>query len=350
MMCSKKRFKIILCLVFMAFVMILSGCNKKIVLSTGFKKDEVFRVDSKKCTKSEVLVYLVNMHNMYTDMYGSDIWKASRNGISIEEDLEEEVMARLTKIKLMNLLAVSYNVSLNDEDMDKVNAATNEYWDSLSEADIKAMGNVSKKKIKAIYKEYATAYKLYDSLVADVNPEISDDEARTIIVKEIFIDTTNRTLEDGTVVTLTDQERADKKSYAESILARLNAGEEFDALAVECSDRELENLYYVKGQMDSMIENSVFALAGEQYSNVLAGSDGYYIVYCVNPFSREGTEDAKKRIVDQRKKEIFDSVYDSFAESKEVYTNDKLYGKIHFKDNDKVTTSSFFEVYNKNFE
>ena len=40
-----------------------------------------------------------------------------------------------------------------------------------------------------MYEEYALAGKVYEYLIADINPEISDDEARTITVQDILIKT-----------------------------------------------------------------------------------------------------------------------------------------------------------------
>lgn len=45
--------------------------NTKIVLTTGFDKDEVFRIDKASCRLPEVMVYLTNMKNQYEQALGS---------------------------------------------------------------------------------------------------------------------------------------------------------------------------------------------------------------------------------------------------------------------------------------
>lgn len=331
--------------------LLVQACSKdtKYVLSTGFDKNEVFRIDSKSCYKKEVMVYYVNMYNSYSNLYGKEIWNINRNGKGIDADLKESVYARLVKIKMMNILATSYNVSLDDAEKDLANQAAKEYFASLSDADKKAMANVDEKTLKSMYKEYALAYKIYNYLVADVNPEISDDEARTIIIKAIYFDTTNKILDDGTTVALTEQEKSQKKALADDAFYRLNQGEEFDDLLSEYSDGADISYSYMKGDMDPMLENAAFALAGGQYSQVLTGSDGYYILYCINPFSRDGTEQAKEKILLERRQEVFDSVYESFVKTKDCYNNDKLWKKISYEGNDEVTTSTFFEIYESKF-
>lgn len=38
-----------------------------------------------------------------------------------------------------------------------------------------------------MYREYALADKVYTFIIKDINPEVSDDEARTITVRQILI-------------------------------------------------------------------------------------------------------------------------------------------------------------------
>ena len=61
-----------------AFLCILSllagaaGCGKDftVVLTTGLKKNEVFRIEKMSCTLPELMVYLTNLQNQYESVYG----------------------------------------------------------------------------------------------------------------------------------------------------------------------------------------------------------------------------------------------------------------------------------------
>ena len=59
--------------------LVLSGCANpfeggkdsiSVVLTTGFSKDEVFRIEDISCSLAEVEVYLVNMQNSYQSTLG----------------------------------------------------------------------------------------------------------------------------------------------------------------------------------------------------------------------------------------------------------------------------------------
>lgn len=57
-----------------------------------------------------------------------------------------------------------------------------------------------------MYEEYSLAQKVYEYLIADINPEISDDEARTITVQHILVKTYSLN-EAGERVPYTDEKK-----------------------------------------------------------------------------------------------------------------------------------------------
>ena len=71
--------------VVLAVVFLAVGCRMqlnehgktKIVLTTGFNRDEVFRIDKTSCKLAEVMVYLTNTKNQYEQALGSQIWQTS---------------------------------------------------------------------------------------------------------------------------------------------------------------------------------------------------------------------------------------------------------------------------------
>ena len=95
----------------MAVMFLLTACGKqedsktKIVLTTGFSENEVFKIGSSSCDRSEIMVYLTNMQNQYEAVYGDQIWSRSINGETLEDKVKNVVLARLAQIKTMNLLA-----------------------------------------------------------------------------------------------------------------------------------------------------------------------------------------------------------------------------------------------------
>lgn len=306
----------------------------QIVLTTGFEKDEVFRIGSSSCHMSEFMVYLTNIQNRYEAVYGSQIWSVSSNGISMESRIKDTVAARIAQVKTMNMLATQYQVTLTDEEEKLVSQAAAEYYQSLNADEIRSM-NVTEELLLQMYREYVIAHKVYEYIIRDINPEISDDEARSVTVDWIFI--------------RSQEEDAEKKELAEELRRRLLEGEDFYTLALSYSDDKAVTHSFGKGAVDGAVEECAFNLAVDETGEVIKGEEGYYIIHCVSTLDRKETDANKEKIITQRKKEAFNEVYGTFAESQIRQMNEELWGNIFMIHEEQVTTSSFFDIYEKYF-
>ena len=321
----------------------LGGCESinrdtKIVLTTGFTKDEVFRIETASCYKKEVMVYLTNLQNQYEQVYGTEIWQQERDGVTIEQSVKESVLAEIAQIKTMNLMAENYGLSLNEAEQDAVEEAARTYFESLTETE-KEQLDVTVDTIRQLYREYALADKVYDYMIKDVNPEISDDEARTVVVQQILIRT-------GTQ----DQPYSDEQksfAYAQAVeaLRRVEAGEDFDVVAARYSEAAESTVSIRKGDRDAAYEETAFELGNEEVSDVIETPEGYYILKCVSTLNREETDVNKVKIVEERKKEVFSREYDSYVQTLTRHMNEELWQDITLLHNSEITTSDFFEVF-----
>ena len=196
----------------------LTGCGSgnefgtKIVLTTGFDRDEIFRIETSTCSLPEIMVYLTNIQNRYESVYGTEIWATNVDGVTLEQNVKDIALAQIARIKTMNLMAERYEVELDGEEKAQVKNAASAYYDSLSDAEIKKMG-ISKKTISDLYTEFALAEKVYQYTIKDINPEISDDEARTITVEHILIKTYAL---DGTGKKVEYTEEAKQEAYRQA--------------------------------------------------------------------------------------------------------------------------------------
>lgn len=345
---NKKRIKrtVISCLAVCLLLTVL-GCGRdsdtanpnqdkvtQIVLTTGFDKDEVFRIGKSSCDVNEFMVYLTNIQNRYEEVYGSQIWSVSNNDVSMESRVKDTVAARIAQVKTMNLLAEEYQVVLTEDEEEQVTDAAKEYYNSLTEAEIQAMG-ITLEQIVKMYREYLITHKVYIYIIRDINPEISDDEARNVTVNWIFL--------------RSPQEDAQKEALAEEIIKNLNEGADFYTLASEYSDDSVITHTFGKGAVDIHVEECAFNLSMNEISEAVKGVDGYYVLQCINTLDRQETDANKEKIVTQRKKEAFNQVYGTFAEGQVRQLNREVWDSIEMIHDDRVVTSSFFDIYEKYF-
>lgn len=309
----------------------LAGCGKntKVVLTAGLKKNEVFRISSASCVLPEVMVYLTNMQNQYESVYGSQIWNASDGQLSLEQEEREQVLTQLARIKVMNLLAQKKEVTLDDKEKERAAAVGREYFTSLNSAEVTAL-NVTQDLITKMYEEYALAEKVYQTIVENVNPEVSDDEARTITV---------------------DMIRVSDSAKASQVLGKAKEeGVDFETLAQAESEDQTVMQSFGKGEVSEELEKAAFNLGKDEISDVVESDGSYYILKCISTFDEAQTKANKEKIVKQRQSEAFDTEYTAFEQTLVRQLNEELWNSVTMIHQDDVKTSSFFEVYQMYFQ
>lgn len=346
----KKIAALFVCLLIGLCLVGCEGINRdtKIVLTTGFTKDEVFRIETASCYKREVMVYLTNLQNQYEHIYGTEIWQKEQDGITIEQSVKESVLAELAQIKTMNLMAEKYGLSLSDVQQDAINEAAKAYFDSLTAVEKKEM-DVTLNTIRQLYREYALADKVYDYMIQDVNPEISDDEARTVTLQQILIKTGTRDAE-GNVISYSEQQKNYAYAVAAEALRRVEAGEDFEVVASKYNEAAESTVSIRKGETEAAYEETAFALGNEEISGVIETREGYYILKCISTLNREETDTNKAKIVEERRKEAFSREYDSYVQTLTRHMNEELWQEITLLHDSEITTSDFFEVLAEHYE
>lgn len=326
---------------------LLAGCgvdsDTKVVLTTGFTKDEIFKINDIVCTKPEMMVYLTNIQNKYEKVYTDRIWNTQIDGMSMEESVKENALSKMAQIKTIVLLAGERGIELDERELELVNEATDKYYSSLNSVEISSMG-IDRETIYNLYSEYALSQKTYNDMIKDVNPEISDDEARTITVQDIEFKIFGYD-DDGEKVTYNDSKKQEVRRQAELIAERANQGEDFEKLAVESGIEGNITISFGKGEMDPVLENEAFNLGSGEISKVIETEYGYHVLKCISTFNKEVTDENKKKIVDKRKQEAFNEEYEIFVQSLIKSLNEDLWGQTGFIHDENVTTDDFFEVF-----
>ena len=335
-------------------LLLLSGCmdslkGSKVVLTTGFEKNEVFRIEDMSCTLPEAMVYLINTKNRYESVYGRKIWNVSLDGVTLEENIKETVLAQLAQQKTMNLLARQNGVALSEEEEARVMQAAETYFQSLSEEEKSAL-QITVKDVEELYREYALARKVYQYIIKDINPEISDDEARTITVQYIYFRTC---ILDGTgkKIEYSEEEKQEILRKAEEVRFQLkNEEADFEELILKYSDSEEGTCSFGKGEKDQAFEDAAFNLETDEISDIVETPDGYYLIKCISTFNRTETDANKVKIVEKRREEVFGQEYEDFVAALTRNLNEDLWQSVSLAGTENITTSDFFDVFNKYFD
>ena len=299
----------------LAVPLFLTSCGKrlptKVVLTSDFIENEVFRMDGYPCMKNEIMVYLANSENRYSNVFGNQIWDVPLEDGTLEDGYKDTILARIAQIKAMNLMAKEQGVALDDDENAKVLAAGKDYFASLSGPEIVYL-DIDLDTINELYREFAVADKLYQTVTADINPEISDDEARTITVRTILIKTYLTDMS-GNKVEFNEEEKKGAYQRILDIKRRIDEGESFEVLASDYNEDTNSEYSFGWGVMPEEFEKAAFNLGVGEISDIVETEYGYHLIQCVTTFNPSETDANKEKIVMQRRQEAFEEVYMQFV-------------------------------------
>jgi len=338
---------LIYCLLFCS-ILIFTACGEtesKVILTTGFGTNEVFKVGSEKASSTELMLFLVNTANQYEQVYGEEIWDIQvKEDTTMFQNLKEVALAQLSQVKAMKLLATEHQVALTEEEKAAADTAATIYLASLTDLEKETLGITDGSVVKQLYEEKLLADKLYAYLIRDVNPEISDDEARIITVQHILLKTYTID-EHGNKVEMTESERNLLREKAEEIHTLATKGESFDTLISKYSEDSKGTYSFGTGDMEETFENAAFALSTEEISSVVQTEQGYHIIKCISTLDREQTDLNKEKLLISRKQEVFGDTYNTFVAGLEKRPNSELILSLKLPDSSVVDTAEFFAVY-----
>ena len=175
----------------------------------------------------------------------------------------------------------------------------------------------------ACARELILADVLYRYLIRDVNPEISDDEARRITVEQI------RVTDRARAVAL-QQELAEGRSFEELMLTEAGDG--------------TGTFSFGQGEREESITEVAFALNTGQVSGIIETADGYCLLKCVSTFNRAETDANKIRIVEIRRREAYEAKYETFAATQTIVRNEALWERLCAEDSPAPATVSLSEM------
>lgn len=300
----------------------LSGCKTEIPLVSEIK-------DTKLYTLPQSMIILTTERNKYQQLYTSQIWGVELpGGQTFETYLMDQVKEFLQEMKMMNLLAESKGVTLTSGEKEEVRKAAEEYYNSLTPDDIAYMG-VNQSDVKTMYEEYYLSNKVVVELTRDMNLEISDSEAKVIVVEEIVM--------------------SDKAAAEEVLLKTKEQGADFSAIAREYSQDGTIERKLGRGEKPGALEDAAFRLDAGEISQVTEYEGKYYIIRCVSDYDEAATQERKTGLYTSRKKEAFDQIYARFKQDNAVTFSNDTWKGLKFSKEDKTTTASFFEIYKKHF-
>jgi len=321
------------------------GCKDdvQVKLTTGLNEGELFRIEKKACTEAEARLFLMNQKNQYESSYGENIWKATVGDTTFAGQMKDQLQAFLYQLKGMVLMAENRGIALSDEEKALAASAAKKYLAGLSSEAVSYLG-MTEEQLTQLYQEYRLAERLVAQVTAIVEEEISDDEARVIEVQQIVFPLTKME-EDGSVVSVSVEEKTELKKQAQEAADRALAGDSFTLLQETYSSEAVGNIRVSRFDVDEAWENAVFSLGKEEISSVIETKDAFYVVRCINNLLSDETLTNKEVIRERKKAQVFYQEYNAYVAKLLVQNKEDGWQSLAFTNWVPDCSVDFYEIY-----
>ena len=326
-----------LCLVLTAGM--LTGC--------GNAGQAIITLDGQKTEYAVANIMLrysqAQMQAYYGAYMGDSLWT------QYGDSTKTSMMSTLKQMLILEQHQDEYNVSLTDDEKSKIDAAAQQFMDDNDQATIKAMG-ATKERVARVLELYTIRNKMSNAIVADVDTNVTDDEAAQKTINYVVFSTADTTDSDGNKVVLTDDEKAALLANAQKVRDAAAGGKSMEDAVKDVDDtKTVSSTSYGDNDesytLDEAIRNAADKLKdGEVADEVITTDAGYYVIQMKATYDPDATASKKERIINERKSSKFSEVYDAWESAADYTQDDALLKEITFHDIYQMATEAQSET------
>ena len=295
-----------------------------IALTMGFEEGELLRIGDTSASVAEFATYLADLRLSYEELYGPGLWDIETGGETLTRRAADEACSRLVRTKIMVRMADSEGITLSEEEKEKADGAADAWYATLSDEAIEELHGVTAEQARSMALELALTDALYRRLSAGIDPEVSDDEARRITVEEIRLSTMDE---------------------AQAVMDMMADGHSFEELMASVGGEGTGTYSFGQREREEEVVRVTFALDKDEISGIVATDEGYSIFKCVSTFNREETDENKRTIVMEARKEAFTEGYEAYAATQTVVRDNALWEQLAVSSAPREVTTSLHSFY-----
>ena len=280
-------------------------------------------------TQGEYETYYASMMGMTAE----DMWAQEYDeDTTFEEQIKDSVMESLEDMYVLSQHAADYDIALTEEEESAISDAAEQFEADNTDAAKEAVSGY-KKDIEKVLELVTIQNKMDSAMKEGVDEEVSDEEAAQKSMQYVLFSYTT-TDDSGNSTELTDEEKEELKTTAQSLADRTAAGEEFATVAEELG-AEAQTATF---DSESTSPNEDLIAAADALQNegdvteLVETDSGIYVAELTSLLDREATDAEKESIVEQRRQDQFDSLLEEWKDAIEIEVNDRVWNKVDFID------------------
>jgi len=291
------------------------------------------------------------MYRSYMGGSDFDIWDTeAEKGKTYGEQAVEESLKDVELMYIMKAKAADYDVELTDEDEKAIAEAAASFMEANSEETIADLA-VTEDQVKTYLELQTYKQKIHDPIVADVDKNVSDEEAQQSSFEYVSVSTAD----------LSDDEIKEKKEDAQKILDGLKADPDGDfseiAKSVDDSYSSLSGTFdanetsededtddedaddgsssYSGTYPEEVIDVLRTLDDGEVASDIIETDTAYYVVKLNKKDDEEATETKKESIISTREQTLYTDTTEKWLDDADIKEKKKVLKTLKVTDNHK---------------
>lgn len=280
-------------------------------------------------TQGEYETYYASMMGMTAE----DMWAQEYDeDTTFEEQIKDSVMESLEDMYVLSQHAADYDIALTEEEESAISDAAEQFEADNTDAAKEAVSGY-KKDIEKVLELVTIQNKMDSAMKEGVDEEVSDEEAAQKSMQYVLFSYTT-TDDSGNSTELTDEEKEELKTTAQSLADRTAAGEEFATVAEELgAEAQTATFDSENTSPNEDLIAAADALQNEGDVTELVETDsGIYVAELTSLLDREATDAEKESIVEQRRQDQYDSLLEEWKDAIEIEVNDRVWNKVDFID------------------
>ena len=291
---------------------------------------------------------------MYASFMGGStgsfsIWEQdAEKGKTYGEQAVEQTLKDLELMYIMKEKAADYNIEVTEDDQTAIAEAASQFMSANTEDTLKDLA-VTEDQVKTYLELETYKQRIHDPLVADVDTNVSDEEAQQSSFTYVSISTAD--LSDDEIKTkkedaqkildaMTKDPTADMSETAQSVDKSYSAlTGSFDANVQDSDDEEDEDAS-ASSYPDEVLDVLRTLNDGEVGPDVIETDSAYYVVRLDKKNDETATENKKESIINTRKDNLYTKTTDKWLEDADVTVDKKVLKTLKIKDNHKYTIAT----------
>ena len=328
----------------LALTVALGGCGQEVVLDGTETAATLDGTTNMTLGEFNLLLRYqqAQMETYYGSMFGtSNIYAQDMagDGTIYGDTVKDSLIEQFREMYVLEAEAPNYGVELTDDEKTAITEAAAKFIEENTEEVRNDLG-VDQNSVERFLTLVTIQDKMYDALTADVDTEVSDEEAAQKRISYVYMSTSGtETDEDGNTIELTDEEKEAIKAELQSILDAAAESGDLSAAVDEANESREEdsqlNVSEITYGADSTVpveevRNTADGLEDGEISSVVETDTGYYGIQMVSTFDEEATQTEKDNIVQERRDTLYQEQCDALEEQHTFETVDSALDKLTF--------------------